>query len=402
MAKVNYRINSSIPDFKNFLGIVAILIIAFILNSQIENLQGGTALSLSLWLGIAFGAVLQKSRFCFYCISRDFIEIKNAKGLLGIVVALVVGTLGYHLIFGAFLIDPVAPRLPPNAHIAPVSWVLVLGSFSFGLGMAIAGSCISAQLYRFGEGLLSALIAFIGIILGFVLAFLSWNFLYLKVIQQAPLIWFPHYLGYKGSIVLQIILLIFLALLLLKFHKKQKEINKTQRWWEIKTQRWWEIKWPTYVGGILVALIATVAFLRISPLGVTAEIGSVARTSAGYFNILPARLEGLDTLRGCLTIVKETFWSNNGLFIFGLVLGSFALATFSGDFKIQIPKIKESVRSFVGGILMGFGSMIALGCTVGTLLSGIMAASLSGWIFLVFCGTGLYLGWFVRKKYKLN
>jgi uncharacterized protein len=356
MKKINYQLNNNIPAFKNFLGIVVILIIAFILNSRIENLQGGTALSLSLWLGIAFGAVLQRSRFCFYCIGKDFIELKNAKGLLGIVVALVVGTLGYHLIFGAFLIDPVAPRLPPNAHIAPVSWVLVLGSFSFGLGMAIAGSCISAQLYRFGEGLLSALIAFIGILIGFVLAFLSWNFLYLKAIQQAPLVWFPHYLGYKGSIVLQITLLIFIALLLLKFHKKQKEISKIQKWWQIK--------WPTYVGGILVALIATVAFLRISPLGVTAEIGSIARTSANYFNILPARLEGLDTLRGCLTIVKETFWSNNGLFIFGLVLGSFALATFSGDFKIQIPKIKESVRSFVGGILMGLGSMIALGCTV--------------------------------------
>jgi hypothetical protein len=102
-------------------------------------------------------------------------------------------------------------------------------------------------------------------------------------------------------------------------------------------------KMANYVGGILVALIATVAFLRVSPLGVTAEIGSIARTSAGYLNILPARLEGLDTLRGCLTIVKETFWSNNGLFIFGLVLGSFALATFSGDFKIQIPKIKEEL-----------------------------------------------------------
>ena len=152
----------------------------------------------------------------------------------------------------------------------------------------------------------------------------------------------------------------------------------------------------------MVALIATVAFLRISPLGVTAEIGSIARTSAGYFNILPTRLEGLDVLRGCLTIVKETFWSNNGLFIFGLVLGSFALAIFSGDFKIQIPKIKESIRSLAGGILMGFGSMIALGCTVGTLLSGIMAASLSGWIFLIFCGLGLYLGWLLRKKYKLN
>ena len=393
MAKIK-TIYNTVPSFKDYLGIIIVLALSFSVNASIEDVQGGTALSLSLWLGLAFGAVLQRSRFCFYCVSRDFIELKDAKGLLGIITALIVGTIGYHLIFGAFLLEPVAPRLPPNAHIAPVSWVLILGSLSFGFGMAIAGSCISAQLYRLGEGLLSAIFAFLGIIIGFVLAFLSWNYLYLSSIQQAPLIWFPHYFGYQGSIIIQILLLTMLALVLVKLHKQQKEKKITQQWWNAK--------WHTYVGGILVALIAIIAFLRVSPLGVTAEIGSIARTSAGYFNILPARLEGLDTLRGCITIIKETFWSNNGLFIFGVVLGSFALATFSGDFKIQIPKIKESTRSFVGGILMGFGSMLALGCTVGTLLSGIMAASLSGWIFLLFCGIGLYLGWLFRNKYKLT
>ena len=393
MAKIKIIYNT-VPSFKDYLGIIIVLALSFSVNASIEDVQGGTALSLSLWLGLAFGAVLQRSRFCFYCVSRDFIELKDAKGLLGIITALIVGTIGYHLIFGAFLLEPVAPRLPPNAHIAPVSWVLILGSLSFGFGMAIAGSCISAQLYRLGEGLLSAIFAFLGIIIGFVLAFLSWNYLYLSSIQQAPLIWFPHYFGYQGSIIMQILLLTMLALVLVKLHKQQKEKKIIQQWWNAK--------WHTYVGGILVALIAIIAFLRVSPLGVTAEIGSIARTSAGYFNILPARLEGLDTLRGCITIIKETFWSNNGLFIFGVVLGSFALATFSGDFKIQIPKIKESTRSFVGGILMGFGSMLALGCTVGTLLSGIMAASLSGWIFLLFCGIGLYLGWLFRNKYKLT
>ncbi len=393
MAKIK-TIYNTVPSFKDYLGIIIVLALSFSVNASIEDVQGGTALSLSLWLGLAFGAVLQRSRFCFYCVSRDFIELKDAKGLLGIITALIVGTIGYHLIFGAFLLEPVAPRLPPNAHIAPVSWVLILGSLSFGFGMAIAGSCISAQLYRLGEGLLSAIFAFLGIIIGFVLAFLSWNYLYLSSIQQAPLIWFPHYFGYQGSIIVQILLLTILALVLVKLHKQQKEKKIIQQWWNAK--------WHTYVGGILVALIAIIAFLRVSPLGVTAEIGSIARTSAGYFNILPVRLEGLDTLRGCITIIKETFWSNNGLFIFGVVLGSFALATFSGDFKIQIPKIKESTRSFVGGILMGFGSMLALGCTVGTLLSGIMAASLSGWIFLLFCGIGLYLGWLFRNKYKLT
>lgn len=222
MAKIKIIYNT-LPSLKDYLGIIIVLALSFSVNASIEDVQGGTALSLSLWLGLAFGAVLQRSRFCFYCVSRDFIELKDAKGLLGIITALIVGTIGYHLIFGAFLLEPVAPRLPPNAHIAPVSWVLILGSLSFGFGMAIAGSCISAQLYRLGEGLLSAIFAFLGIIIGFVLAFLSWNYLYLSSIQQAPLIWFPHYFGYQGSIIIQILLLTMLALVLVKLHKQQKE-----------------------------------------------------------------------------------------------------------------------------------------------------------------------------------
>jgi hypothetical protein len=41
---------------------------------------------------------------------------------------------------------------------------------------------------------------------------------------------------------------------------------------------------------------------------------------------------------------------------------------------------------------MGWGAMTALGCTVGVLLSGIHAGALSGWIFLVFCAFGVWIG----------
>ena len=386
---MNIKRKIQIPSLYNYVGVVVVLILSWWIKIEF-NQEKSEAMYLSLWIGIFFGVVLQRSRFCFYCMSRDFIEKKNAKGLLGIVVSLIIGTIGYHFIFGAFLIDPVFPNLPPNAHISPVSLVLVLGSFSFGFGMSIAGSCISAQLYRLGEGLLSALIALIGIVIGFIVAFQIWNFFYLNIIYNAPVVWFPHYFGYEGSIILQLTLLILLSYFLFKFHKKQKADQALV---------WWKIRWPTYVGGILVGLIAMIAFLRISPLGVTAEIGSISRTSANYLHIMPVRLEGLDTLRGCITMIKNSFWSNNGLFIFGLVLGSFASAIFSEDFKIQIPDRNEIFKSLAGGILMGFGSMIALGCTVGNLLSGIMAASLSGWVFLIFCGLGLYLGWLIKNNY---
>ena len=351
------------------------------------------SLSLSLWLGLLFGAVLQRSRFCFYCISRDLLETRDARGLLGVLAALALGTLGYHLVFGVFLNEPIAPRLPPGAHIGPVSWVLAAGSLAFGVGMALAGSCISAQFYRLGEGLLAAPIALLGTALGFVLGFLCWNSLYLGTVQEAPIIWLPHHLGYGGSVAVQLAALGSLALLLWRWHRAATTATAAPA----APTAWWRVRWPTYVGGLLVAAIGVGAYLRIAPLGVTAELGSVARTLADKAHVLPARLEGLDTLRGCATVVKDVLWSNNGIFVVALVLGAFAAATSAGDFKWRIPTVPEAARSFGGGVLMGWGAMVALGCTVGTLLSGIMAASLSGWVFALFCGLGLWGGWWLRQ-----
>ena len=39
------------------------------------------------------------------------------------------------------------------------------------------------------------------------------------------------------------------------------------------------------------------------------------------------------------------------------------------------------MRGLVGGVLLGFGAMIGLGCSIGTFLSGIMAGAVSGWVF---------------------
>lgn len=124
--------------------------------------DGGRDLSLSLLLGAAFGIVLQRSRFCFYCIARDAIERRDPRGAYAVLVALAVGTLGYHAVFGAFLPLPGAERLPPGAHIGPVSLALVAGAFVFGVGMRISGSCISAHFYRLGEGALASPFALLG------------------------------------------------------------------------------------------------------------------------------------------------------------------------------------------------------------------------------------------------
>jgi hypothetical protein len=132
--------------------------------------------------------------------------------------------------------------------------------------------------------------------------------------------------------------------------------------------------------------------LRVAPLGVTAELGSLVRTAASSSSFLPETLIGLDTVRGCISAVKTALLSPNGVFVIGLVLSSFASALIAGQFKPTWPSLKGLAERFIGGVLMGWGAMTGLGCTVGVLLSGIHAGALSGWVFLVFCTTGALIG----------
>ncbi|MDR7024662.1 YeeE/YedE family protein [Pseudomonas peli] len=352
------------------------------------------ALSLSLLGGALFGLLLQRSRFCFFCVTRDFIEQRKPDGLLGIIAALAVGTLGYHLVFGAFVPDPSSGRLPPDAHVGPLSWVLGLSATVFGIGMALSGSCISAHLYRLGEGAFASLFALFGALIGFFLGFLCWNPLYLLSIQQAPVVWLPAWQGYGVSFLLQIALLGGLACWLLLHVQASTEPRVVAR---NLRQLLFGQRWPTWVGGVLIGFLATLSYLRVGPLGVTAELGSVARTAADGLGWLPERLEGLDSFSGCATAVKEALLSNNGLFILGLVVASWASALLAGDFQPKRPRVSELLRNLLGGVLLGWGSMLALGCTVGTLLSGIMAGALSGWVFAVFCLVGVLLGLRIRR-----
>ena len=352
------------------------------------------ALSLSLLGGALFGLLLQRSRFCFFCVTRDFIEQRKPDGLLGIIAALAVGTLGYHLVFSAFVPDPSSGRLPPDAHVGPLSWVLGLSATVFGIGMALSGSCISAHLYRLGEGAFASLFALFGALIGFFLGFLCWNPLYLLSIQQAPVVWLPAWQGYGVSFLLQIALLGGLACWLLLHVQASTEPRVVAR--NLRHLLFGQ-RWPTWVGGVLIGFLATLSYLRVGPLGVTAELGSVARTAADGLGWLPERLEGLDSFSGCATAVKEALLSNNGLFILGLVVASWASALLAGDFQPKRPRVSELLRNLLGGVLLGWGSMLALGCTVGTLLSGIMAGALSGWVFAVFCLVGVLLGLRIRR-----
>ena len=257
-------------------GLAALLVIGLLFSAyQLSDNEGtGANAALSLLIGSALGIAFERGRFCFFCIFRDAIEDRDTTPFLSILSALAVGAIGYAVIFGQFLPDTSSDRLPPNAHIGPVSTALVVAGLAFGIGMALSGACISGHLYRIGQGSLRAYPALFGSLIGFGLGFKSWNTLYSKSISDAPTTWLPHYLGYGGSLALTLLLLALIAVVAIKFGKNSTPLsNPVATKIDLASLRQSLLinRWRPLTTGAIFGVIGTFAYLRIEPLGVTRQ-----------------------------------------------------------------------------------------------------------------------------------
>lgn len=356
----------------------------------------GRSLSLSLAFGAALGVALQRTRFCFLCHARDFIDRRDPRGLLSILLALAVGTIGYHVFMSGWLTTPSPPRLPPDAHIGPVSWVLALAGLVFGLGMAISGSCISAHIYRLGEGSPTSPFALIGAGLGFLVGFHTWNPLFSLAIAEAPLLWLPHYAGYSGSLALQLAALAGLAAFLWRHYPAavagEPPPPPLPAGLFALVGRWFQGRWPYWIGGLAVGVISFLVLARLKPLGVTSALGGGARALGGDLGLTPLRLDGLDGFAGCATVPGASWFTPNAALVIGLAAGAFAAALAADQFKPRLPTPRDIARGLGGGVLLGWGAMTGLGCTIGVVLSGTMAGAASGWVFAACAFAGVWAG----------
>jgi len=381
------------------LAAAGLLLVLGVLGHQINLLNNGRTLAFALWLGVALGFVFQRARFCFFCHARDWFDRRDPRGLLAIILAIAVGLIGYTVVLGSWLPTPIAGRLPPDIHIGPVSWVLVVAGLAFGLGMVISGSCISAHWYRLAEGSTASPFALLGTAIGFLIGFKTWNPLYASSVSDAPVVWLPAHLGYGGALVLQLGMLGALAWLLWRHGKPPAESSspnpdpsatasattaqsaaspRTLRslWQHVFTGRW-----PYWTGGLAVGVIGFLAIVRMRPLGVTTTLGSTTRGFSSDHGWIPERLDGLDGFAGCATAPGAEWLTPHAVLLAGLIGGAFVAALLARQFKPRLPGRRDIVRGLLGGILLGWGAMTGLGCSIGTLLSGSMAGALSGWVF---------------------
>ena len=398
MIKVNNKLMA-------ILVVIGILILAYFMN------QTGDKSLVYLWfIGCFVGFVLQRSRFCFASAFRDLFLFGTSKILKGILIGLFVATIGFVIIMSKEIPFPSFGGLPAQAHILPVGLSTIVGGISFGFGMVISGGCVSGSLYRLAEGYVASAVTLFGIMIGLALLFFSWNWWWDSIVSYEPKIWLPEYLGYGFSLVITLLILISVFILVIWIESrsrisfpelKENEFDETFKGrLEAILRSIFVRGWSPLIGGAILGGLGVLLYMVHMPLGVTGELGRWVTITLSTIGIEVPELRGLSDLGGCSGQGSESgIFGHTFASTVGIIAGSLFAAMGSHEFKLRFPREKRRyMQALIGGIIMGYGAGLAIGCTIGAFFSSIPSLSISGWLFGVSLAIGAFFGVKIIKK----
>lgn len=389
-------------------GLIAVLIAIGIYAYANAN---GTQMGLFWVLGLAFGAVLQRSRLCFASAFRDVFLLGQGRNLKGIIIGLAVATAGFAAVMARQVPNTALGTFPPDAHVLPLGLHTIFGAVLFGFGMVIAGGCVSGSVYRMGEGYIASWVSFLGILFGLLAASFTWNWWYQFTISDSPRIWLPHLFGHGGAVLITFAALIaaYIAVLWWEHrngaiateqpHKLEPETSLAATLNNLR-RRIFVYGWPVLIGGAILGGLNIITFISERPWGFTGELSRWGIGITNELGIGPGTLLGVNLIPGCVLDPGDGGVLNYMLFlVIGMIYGSFLAALFSGEFKIRVPKQRiRFVQAAGGGLIMGYGSGTAVGCTIGAFFSSIPSLGLNGWVWAVCLLVGAWFGTQVIKR----
>ncbi len=355
--------------------------------------------------GLAFGFVLQRGRFCFASAFRDLFLLGHGRSMKGVLLGLVIASVGFAIVMARQV--PIADMgfLPPTANVLPVGVHTALGGVLFGVGMVLAGGCVSGSLYRMGEGYLASWVAFAGLVPGLLVSQYTWNWWWETSMSTAPRIWLPQSLGHSGALVVTLLALgaVFIGVLWIEHRagvivpapRPADEASRSVADALRALGRSVFVRgWPILIAGAVLGGLNVLLFTAQEPWGFTGEVGRWSAELAGLVGAAPPPPLGVDALPGCVFVPSNGSLLNHMSFMVGgMWIGSFAAALGAGEFKLRVPtRPVRYVQSLGGGVLMGYGAGIAMGCTIGAFFSSIPSLAMNGWVFAVFLGGGAWIG----------
>lgn len=203
---------------------VAVLVAAIVITVGILlSVLISVRLGLFWFTGIAFGYVLQRSRFCFTASMRDPFLTGGTNLTKAVLIAFAITSIGFTAIkYGAF---SKGLPIPGQSYVAPISATTAIGAFMFGVGMVIAGGCASGTLMRVGEGFLMQVMVVIFFVVGSLWGAHDFGFWKYNVIRFGKAVFLPDIFGWIGALTLQLVLIAFLYVMADKWSdRKQKEL----------------------------------------------------------------------------------------------------------------------------------------------------------------------------------
>jgi uncharacterized membrane protein YedE/YeeE len=337
--------------------------------------------ALVAWSGFAlafvFGAVANRTNFCTMGAVSDIVNMGSWVRMRMWLLAIAVAILGAHALQLAGLID-----LGRSFYTRPnVTWLsYLLGGFLFGIGMTLASGCGSKTLVRLGAGNLKSLVVFV--FLG-IAAYMTLKGLFAVARAQ----WLDpvatdlaaHGVSHQDLPTLlaaatglaprtsETAVALVVAMGLLAFVFRDREFRNS---------------FDHVLGGVVVGLVIVGGWY------VTGHVGygeSPETLETVFFGTNSHTLESLSFVAPVgYALELLLFWTDKSLFVSfgvaavaGIVLGSAAYALASRTFRWEgFAGAEDTANHVVGGVLMGFGGVTALGCTIGQGVTGFSTLAL--------------------------
>ncbi|NBT78735.1 MAG: YeeE/YedE family protein [Betaproteobacteria bacterium] len=350
-----------------------------------------TVLWLSFALSCGLGAVMQRTHFCTLGAVADWVNMGDLTRMRMWLFAIAVAIIGTGLLTANGVIDSTR-----SLYTGPkLLWLSNLtGGLCFGVGMVLASGCGSKTLVRIGGGSLKSLVVFLvmgltaymtlrGVLSMGRTQWLDPVMIDLGSGQDLPR-WLMQRIPQAGGIDLSrmqggLSLCIGLALILLCLfdrHFRQAE---------------------PLMGGLGVGLCVVAGWLISGHLGYLAENPLTLEES--FIGTNSGRIESFSFVAPTAYALELLMlWSDStrvmtiGITsVIGMITGSAIVSLITGRFQWEAFRgVDDMTAHLLGGALMGFGGVTAVGCTIGQGLSGLSTLALGS--LLVF-GAVIAGGW---------
>ena len=321
-------------------------------------------------LAFVFGAVGNRTNFCTMGAVSDWVNMGDLNRMRMWLLAIAVALLGSSALQLAGVVD-LGKSIYPGPNFTWLSYLV--GGFLFGVGMTLGSGCGSKTLIRIGAGNLKSLIVYVFLGIG---AYMTLKGLFgafrVGVLEKAAVTLpagqdLPALLGLHRAVPAALI-----GGALLAFVYRSREFRAG---------------FDYTLGGVVTGLVVAGGWVVSGVLGHVAEHPETLQEA--FIATNTGRMESFSFVSPmAYTLEYLMLWTDKSKIVtygiasgLGVIAGSAAYALATRSFRWEgFRDAEDTANHMVGGMLMGFGGITALGCTIGQAVTGISTLALGSFM----------------------